>query len=59
MQVKKYYASEFAKLDSSIRTGGGTDDTAALQAILDKAKDENVGVHLIMDGVALVSQLQL
>lgn len=59
MQVKKYYASEFAKLNSSVCTGGGSDDTKALQAILDKAKDENEGVHLIMDGASLITQLQV
>jgi len=31
------YASSYAKLDSSVIDGGGTDDTEALQAILDKA----------------------
>ena len=59
MQVKKYYASEFAKLNSSVCTGGGSDDTKALQAILDKAKDDEVGVHLVMDGAALITQLKL
>lgn len=54
--VKTIYAGSVAKLDSNVFTGGGTDDTAALQAVLDTAKD-NGGVHLIMDGAALVSGL--
>ena len=52
------YASTVAKLDSNVRTGGGTDDTAALQAVLDRAKTEG-GIHLIMDGAALVSHLEV
>lgn len=52
------YASSVAALDSNIETGGGTDDTAALQAILDTApKFERL--HLIVDGVALVSGLNV
>ena len=52
------YASSVAKLDSNVHTGGGTDDTAALQAVLDRAKTEG-GIHLIMDGAALVSHLEV
>ena len=59
MIIKKVYASTVAKLNSSVYDGGGDDDTLALQAVLDEAKDENVGIHLIMDGAALVSQLKL
>jgi len=59
MIIKKVYASSVAKLNSSVYNGGGDDDTAALQAVLDEAQDENVGIHLIMDGAALVSQLKL
>ncbi len=59
MKIKKIYASEVAMLTSNVYTGGGDDDTAALQAVLDEAKDENTGVYLIMDGAALVSQLKL
>lgn len=47
------YASDYAKLDSSVIDGGGTDDTQAIQAILDKAPEWG-GLHLIMDGAALV-----
>ena len=36
--IKTVYASEVAKLDSNVHTGGGTDDTAALQAVLDTGK---------------------
>ena len=54
--ISTVYASTVAKLDSNVRTGGGTDDTAALQAVLDRAKSEG-GIHLIMDGAALISQL--
>lgn len=35
--IKTVYASEYAHLDSDVYTGGGTDDTGALQALLDKA----------------------
>ena len=54
--ISTVYASTVAVLDSNVRTGGGTDDTAALQAVLDRAKEEG-GIHLVMDGAALVSQL--
>jgi len=54
--ISTVYASTVAVLDSNVRTGGGTDDTAALQAVLDRAKEEG-GIHLIMDGAALVTQL--
>lgn len=54
--IETVYASSVAKLDSNVRTGGGTDDTAALQAVLNRANTEG-GIHLIMDGAALVSQL--
>lgn len=50
-----YYASQYAALDSDVRAGGGTDDTAAIQSILDKALEHPV--HLVMDGAALVSGL--
>jgi hypothetical protein len=45
-----------AKLNSHVHTGGGDDDTAVLQAALDTAADGG-GVHLIMDGAALVTGL--
>jgi len=58
MRTKTIYASEHAVLDSNVYTGGGTDDTVALQAILDKALEYG-GVHLIMDGAALITGLRL
>lgn len=58
MKVKKILASEIAALDSDVLTGGGTDDTAALQAALDTALTCG-GVHLVMDGAALVRGLKL
>ena len=55
--MKLIYASKVAKLDSNVYTGGGTDDTDALQAVLDSA-DES-GLHLIIDGAALVRGLKV
>ena len=54
--IRTVYASTVASLDSDVRTGGGTDDTAVIQSLLDIARDEG-GVHLIVDGAALVSHL--
>lgn len=51
-------ASQVAKLDSNVHTGGGTDDTEALQAILDKVPELG-GLTLIMDGAALVRGLKV
>lgn len=59
MKVLKILASTVAALDSNVHTGGGTDDTTVLQGVLDLAKDGNVGVHLVMDGAALISKLKL
>lgn len=57
MRMRTIYASETgAKLDSDVYTGGGTDDTAALQRALDIAKTEG-GVRLVMDGAALITGL--
>lgn len=58
MRIKTILASEIAALDSNVYTGGGTDDTVALQAALDEAAVCG-GVHLIMDGAALVSGLRV
>ncbi len=58
MKIKTFLASEIAVLDSNVYTGGGTDDTAALQAALDEAATCG-GVRLIMDGAALISGLRL
>lgn len=52
-----FYASECgAKLNSNIVTGGGDDDTAAIQKILNRAPELG-SLHLIIDGVALVTGL--
>lgn len=56
--TKIVYASQTgAKLDSDVQIGGGTDDTKALQDVLDEA--QNGGVHLIMDGAARITGLRL
>lgn len=47
-----------AKLDSNVETGGGTDDTEVLQAVLDKAVEWG-SLHLIMDGAALTAGLRV
>ncbi len=52
----EYLASDFAVLDSDVLKGGGADDTAALQAVLDKALDGEK-VTLVMDGAALITGL--
>jgi len=61
MSTKKHlvYASQTgAKLDSNVMSGGGNDDTAALQAALDQAP--TLGhLHLVMDGAALVRGLTI
>ena len=60
MKVNTYLASECgAVLDSNVIHGGGTDDTAALQAILDRARDKAEGVRLIVDGAALIRGLKV
>ena len=58
MPISTVYASTVAALDSHVYHGGGTDDTQALQAVLDRAKTEG-GIHLVMDGAALVSHLEV
>ena len=58
MPIKRVLASDIVALDSNVYTGGGTDATAALQAILDEALTCG-GVHLVMDGAALVSTLRV
>ena len=52
-----YYASDYAVLDSHVINGGGTDDTAALQGVLDRARDGRTPVRLVMDGAALITGL--
>src|SRR5690349_13108691 len=47
-----------AVLDTDLVKGGGTDDTAALQAVLDRAA-QGQPVHLVIDGAALVSGLNV
>lgn len=60
MRIERIIASEYgAHLDSNVYTGKGTDDTEVLQKILDRADGENVGVHLVMDGAALIKGLKL
>ena len=50
------YASQHgAALNSDVYAGGGTDDTQALQAILDMALTQG-RVHLVLDGAARISQ---
>jgi hypothetical protein len=56
MKFTKIFASSVATLDSNVYNGGGTDVTAALQRVLDKA-GEDQGIHLIMDGAALITGL--
>lgn len=58
MKIKTIIASQVATLDSNVYTGGGTDVTKELQAALDEALVCG-GVHLIMDGAALISGLKV
>lgn len=51
-------ASDYLKLDSNVLTGGGTDETALLQEMLDQALVWGA-LTLIMDGAALVSGLKI
>ena len=53
-----YYVSDYAKLDSDVIIGGGSDDTKAIQNLLNKAKTEG-RVKIIMDGPALVTGLEI
>lgn len=53
------YASQTgAKLDSNVCTGGGTDDTRVLQAVLDQAPKLG-GLRLVVDGAALIRGLRV
>ena len=47
-----------AKLDSSVYDGGGTDNTVALQALLDSVAELH-HLHVIMDGATLVTGLKI
>jgi hypothetical protein len=47
-----------AKLDSNVVTGGGTDDTALIQGILDRAPELGA-LKLIIDGAILVHGLRV
>ncbi len=59
MTTKKIYASQCgARLDSDVHAGGGTDDTQALQQVLDRAAAGG-GVHLVVDGAALITSLRV
>jgi hypothetical protein len=51
-------SSAGAMMDSDLINGGGTDDTAALQAVLNRASAGRP-VHLVIDGAALVSGLNV
>lgn len=51
-------ASDFLLLDSDVEKGGGTDQTAEVQAILDKAKEWG-GLYFLLDGPVLVSRLTI
>jgi hypothetical protein len=53
------YASRAGvRLDSNVITGGGTDDTKVIQAILNKATKMG-NLHFIMDGASLVCGLTI
>ena len=56
MKIQTIYASDAATLDSNVFTGGGTNVTKELQKVLDMALTDG-GIHLVMDGAALVSGL--
>lgn len=56
--MKFFKASDYIPLDSDVYSGGGTDSTVALQRLLDEAPACG-GVHLLMDGAALITQLRL
>jgi hypothetical protein len=47
-----------ARLDSNVYTGGGTDDTAILQSVLNSVKGSG-SLHLVMDGAALIRGLDI
>jgi hypothetical protein len=51
MKFTKILASDITDLDSNVYEGGGTDVTALLQQVLDKASDDE-GIHFLMDGPA-------
>ncbi|MBP5292644.1 MAG: hypothetical protein J6023_00780 [Clostridia bacterium] len=57
-KIRTFLASDYMTLDSDVHKGGGTDNTEALQKILDLAVEEG-GVRLVMDGAALVTHLRL
>ncbi len=57
--TKQVYASSVAVLNSNVSTGGGTDDTAALQTVLNQASGGTVSLELVMDGAALVTGLNI
>ena len=50
------YAGAYLKQDSDVHNGGGTNETALLQAILDKAEEWG-GLTLEVDGAILTEQL--
>lgn len=54
-----YASAAGAALNSDFYAGGGTDDTAALQAVLDLAEDGVTEVCLVLDGMALTTGLKV
>lgn len=55
MKINMVYASQAgARMDSSVLAGGGADDTAILQKILDTAPAHG-GLHLVIDGACRIS----
>jgi hypothetical protein len=53
-----YVRSNGAVLNSNITTGGGTNDTAAIQAAFDLASS-GTRITVVVDGVALVNQIKI
>jgi len=53
--MKVYASQSGAAMDSDVYAGGGTDDTDALQALLDQAPQLG-RLHLVLDGAARVSR---
>jgi hypothetical protein len=60
MPVRELYASEAgAALNSNLTTGGGTDDTMKIQALLNVANTSGKPTRVIIDGPALVGALNV
>ena len=52
------YLSDYARLDSNVISGGGTDETEVIQAVFDKALEWG-SLKVIVDGAALVRGLHI